>query len=72
MGLSLPTTRPDDPAAAAAATPQNGTLLEQLTGNPFFTAGFGLAALAATARFGQRGIKQGADLLRRLRIPSRL
>ncbi|KAF2712219.1 hypothetical protein K504DRAFT_531349 [Pleomassaria siparia CBS 279.74] len=36
-----------------------------LTGNPFFTAGFGLAALATAARIGQKGIQQGASLLRR-------
>ncbi|KAF2473497.1 uncharacterized protein BDR25DRAFT_283067 [Lindgomyces ingoldianus] len=37
----------------------------QLTGNPFFTAGFGLAALAAAARIGQKGLQHGAALLRR-------
>ncbi|KAF2191120.1 putative mitochondrial chaperone BCS1 [Zopfia rhizophila CBS 207.26] len=37
----------------------------QFTGNPFFTAGFGLAALAAAARIGQRGLQHGAALLRR-------
>ncbi|ORX99219.1 BCS1 N terminal-domain-containing protein [Clohesyomyces aquaticus] len=36
-----------------------------LTGNPFFTAGFGLAALAAAARMGQKGLQHGAALLRR-------
>ncbi|KAJ4305362.1 Complex III assembly protein translocase and chaperone [Kalmusia sp. IMI 367209] len=36
-----------------------------LTGNPFFTAGFGLAALATAARIGQKGLQQGASLLRR-------
>ncbi|KAF2268029.1 hypothetical protein CC78DRAFT_558603 [Lojkania enalia] len=36
-----------------------------LTGNPFFTAGFSLAALAAAARIGQKGIQHGAALLRR-------
>ncbi|KAF2761294.1 putative mitochondrial chaperone BCS1 [Pseudovirgaria hyperparasitica] len=42
-----------------------GSIFAQLTGNPFFTAGFGLAALAAAARFGQKGIRQSAELLRR-------
>ncbi|KAL5396902.1 hypothetical protein PMIN06_003858 [Paraphaeosphaeria minitans] len=37
----------------------------QLTGNPFFTAGFGLAALATAARVGQKSLVQGASLLRR-------
>ncbi|KAF2097625.1 putative mitochondrial chaperone BCS1 [Rhizodiscina lignyota] len=41
------------------------SIFGQLTSNPFFTAGFGLAALAATARFGQRGLKYGAELARR-------
>ncbi|KAF2425311.1 putative mitochondrial chaperone BCS1 [Tothia fuscella] len=43
----------------------DGGLLSQLTGNPFFTAGFGLAALAAGLRLGQQGLKQGAHLLKR-------
>ncbi|KIW08454.1 uncharacterized protein PV09_01357 [Verruconis gallopava] len=43
----------------------NNSLLGQLTGNPFFTAGFGLAALAAAARVGQQGLRQGAALLKR-------
>ncbi|KAF2786562.1 hypothetical protein K505DRAFT_318224 [Melanomma pulvis-pyrius CBS 109.77] len=37
----------------------------QLTGNPFFTAGFSLAALATAARIGQKGLQHGASLLRR-------
>lgn len=41
------------------------SLLSQLTSNPFFTAGFGLAALAAAARVAQRGVKHGAELARR-------
>ncbi|KAF2199255.1 hypothetical protein GQ43DRAFT_399185 [Delitschia confertaspora ATCC 74209] len=41
------------------------SLFSQLTSNPFFTAGFGLAALAAGARIGQKGIQHGADALRR-------
>ncbi|KAF2843377.1 putative mitochondrial chaperone BCS1 [Patellaria atrata CBS 101060] len=42
-----------------------GSLFEQLTGNPFFTAGFGLAAIAAAARFGQKALKYGVEGLRR-------
>ncbi|OCK83300.1 hypothetical protein K432DRAFT_347337 [Lepidopterella palustris CBS 459.81] len=42
-----------------------GSIFSQLTSNPFFTAGFGLAALATGARIGQKGFRQGADLLRR-------
>ncbi|PSN72029.1 hypothetical protein BS50DRAFT_484609 [Corynespora cassiicola Philippines] len=37
----------------------------QFTENPFFTAGFGLAALATAARVGQKGLQHGASLLRR-------
>jgi chaperone BCS1 len=49
------------------ADPGDGlsSIFSQLTGNPFFTAGFGLAALAAGARIGQKGIQHGADMLRR-------
>ena len=50
---------------AAAAQSRDGTILTQLTSNPFFTAGFGLAALGAAAAFAQRGLRQGASLLRR-------
>ena len=37
----------------------------QLTSNPFFTAGFGLAALGTGLRLGQQGLRHGAALLRR-------
>ncbi|QDS75344.1 hypothetical protein FKW77_002090 [Venturia effusa] len=43
----------------------NDSLLSRLTGNPFFTAGFGLAALATAARVGQQGLKHGAALIKR-------
>lgn len=43
----------------------NGSVFAQLTGNPLFTAGFGLAALAAAARLAQQGLRKGADLARR-------
>lgn len=66
---------PQDPAAPGSNGQQlltsissgssTSSVFEQLTGNPFFTAGFGLAALAAAARLGQRGAKLGTDLLYR-------
>ncbi|CRG92576.1 putative mitochondrial chaperone bcs1 [Talaromyces islandicus] len=40
-------------------------ILAQLSSNPFFTAGFGLAGLGAAATFAQRGFKRSADLIRR-------
>ncbi|KMP07674.1 chaperone BCS1 [Coccidioides immitis RMSCC 2394] len=40
-------------------------LLAQLSSNPFFTAGFGLAGLGAGLTLAQRGIRYGAALLRR-------
>ncbi|RVX66557.1 hypothetical protein B0A52_09433 [Exophiala mesophila] len=43
----------------------DGSILSQLTSNPFFTAGFGLAGLGALAAFGQRGLRHGAALMRR-------
>ncbi|KAL4794615.1 BCS1 N terminal-domain-containing protein [Aspergillus venezuelensis] len=50
---------------AAAQSAGDGGLLAQLTGNPFFTAGFGLAGLGVGVRVAQRGLRRGADLLRR-------
>ncbi|KAL2834933.1 BCS1 N terminal-domain-containing protein [Aspergillus cavernicola] len=53
-------------AIQAAAQPTgDGGLWSQLTSNPFFTAGFGLAGLGAGVRLGQKGLRHGADLLRR-------
>ena len=43
----------------------DGSWLAQLSGNPFFTAGFGLAVLGAAARYGSRGLKRGGELLRK-------
>ncbi|KAF2457839.1 BCS1 N terminal-domain-containing protein [Lineolata rhizophorae] len=63
--------------AAQVAAPQLATatagdhnkagsgLFSQLTDNPFFTAGFGLAGLAAALRAGQQGLRRSTDLLRR-------
>ncbi|EMC92763.1 hypothetical protein BAUCODRAFT_261705 [Baudoinia panamericana UAMH 10762] len=48
----------------AAATGGDGTLVTQLLNNPFFTAGFGLAGLAAAVRYGSRGLAQVGSLLR--------
>ena len=43
----------------------NGGFLSQLSDNPFFTAGFGLAALGAAVRYGSQGVRKGAALLKR-------
>ncbi|KAJ5266949.1 hypothetical protein N7478_009757 [Penicillium angulare] len=43
----------------------DGGLLSQLTSNPLFTAGFGLAGLGAGLTFAQKGVRHGAALLRR-------
>lgn len=50
---------------AEASANGNGSILSQLSGNPFFTAGFGLAALGAALRYGSRGLQRGAELLQR-------
>ncbi|KAL4980735.1 BCS1 N terminal-domain-containing protein [Aspergillus desertorum] len=53
-------------AIQAAAQPTwDGGLLSQLSSNPFFTAGFGLAGLGVGARLAQQGLRRGADLIRR-------
>jgi mitochondrial chaperone BCS1 len=49
----------------AASPGGDGGFLAQLTSNPFFTAGFGLAGLGAAATFAQRGLRNGAALLKR-------
>ncbi|EGD86857.1 hypothetical protein H112_05371 [Trichophyton rubrum D6] len=64
-----------DPASSVAAAKLNLTagnaiqtdkgLFAQLSDNPFFTAGFGLAGLGAGLTLAQRGIRHGAILLRR-------
>ncbi|CAL5867499.1 uncharacterized protein PFLUO_LOCUS1718 [Penicillium psychrofluorescens] len=43
----------------------DGGLWSQLTNNPLFTAGFGLAGLGAGLTLAQKGIRHGATLLRR-------
>lgn len=49
----------------ATSGASDGGFIAQLTSNPFFTAGFGLAGLGAAATFAQRGIRNGAALLKR-------
>jgi len=49
---------------STAAGPADGSIFSQLTSNPFFTAGFGLAGLGAIAAFGQRGLRRAAGLIR--------
>jgi mitochondrial chaperone BCS1 len=49
----------------AASGASDGGFIAQLTSNPFFTAGFGLAGLGAAATFAQRGTRNGAALLKR-------
>lgn len=43
----------------------DGGIFSQLTNNPLFTAGFGLAALGAAVRYGSLGLRHGAALLQR-------
>lgn len=50
--------------SASAGNTGDGGIISQLTSNPFFTAGFGLAGLGAIAAFGQRGLRRAAGLLR--------
>lgn len=50
---------------AEAGAKGDGSIFARLTGNPFFTAGFGLAALGAAVRYGSQGLRRGADLARR-------
>ncbi|CAG8335838.1 unnamed protein product [Penicillium nalgiovense] len=51
--------------ALQSAQKGDGSLLSQLTSNPLFTAGFGLAGLGAGLTFAQKGVRHGAALLRR-------
>ena len=57
--------KPDLIRQLAASRNSEGGVLDQLTSNPFFTAGFGLAALGTAAAFAQRGLRHGSSLLRR-------
>ncbi|KAJ5736016.1 uncharacterized protein N7483_001141 [Penicillium malachiteum] len=51
--------------AQQSAQNGDGGIFSQLTSNPLFTAGFGLAGLGAGLTFAQKGVRQGAALLRR-------
>ncbi|KXG46475.1 ATPase, AAA-type, core [Penicillium griseofulvum] len=51
--------------ALQSAQKGDGSLFSQLTGNPLFTAGFGLAGLGAGLTLAQKGVRHGAALLRR-------
>ncbi|KAI9371852.1 putative mitochondrial chaperone BCS1 [Aspergillus egyptiacus] len=57
--------RKNEAIMAASQPTGDGGLLSQLMSNPFFTAGFGLAGLGAGMRLGQKGLKHGADFIRR-------
>lgn len=66
---TVPITPPPNRADLAKQLPSatnsgDASLISQLTSNPFFTAGFGLAGLGALAAFGQRGLRRAAGLLR--------
>ncbi|CAE7214889.1 hypothetical protein PTNB73_07838 [Pyrenophora teres f. teres] len=51
--------------AAGSSSGSPGSLFSHITDNPFFTAGFGLAALGVAARTGQKGLQHGAAFVRR-------
>ncbi|PYI02271.1 hypothetical protein BO78DRAFT_400672 [Aspergillus sclerotiicarbonarius CBS 121057] len=55
----------NDAIHAAGQPTGDGGLFSQLTNNPFFTAGFGLAGLGAGLSLAQKGVRHGAALLRR-------
>jgi len=62
--IATPTTRQDALQNLSQIKTGDGSILSQLTSNPFFTAGFGLAGLGALAAFGQRGVRRLASLVR--------
>ncbi|KAK6431162.1 Complex III assembly protein translocase and chaperone [Oleoguttula sp. CCFEE 5521] len=49
----------------AKAGNSGDSLIAQLSSNPFFTAGFGLAALGAAMRYGSQGLRKSTELIRR-------
>ncbi|KAI9724325.1 MAG: hypothetical protein M1812_000393 [Candelaria pacifica] len=61
----LPSSPTEQLAKQTALSGDEGGLLSQLKSNPFFTAGFGLAALGTAAAVAQRGLRQGATLVRK-------
>jgi chaperone BCS1 len=50
---------------AEAGVQGDGSIFAQLSSNPFFTAGFGLAALGAAMRYGSQGLRRGVELAKR-------
>lgn len=54
-----------DAAQAVLQSGGDGGIFSQLSNNPFFTAGFGLAGLGAAFGLAQKGLKHGAAFLRR-------
>ncbi|KAH0565307.1 hypothetical protein GP486_001307 [Trichoglossum hirsutum] len=65
VGYEIPRDQPARKLAAVSSSGGDGNILSQLAGNPFFTAGFGLASLGAGLALVQRGVRQGAALLKR-------
>ncbi|OJJ44306.1 hypothetical protein ASPZODRAFT_135112 [Penicilliopsis zonata CBS 506.65] len=57
--------RKDATATAVPPPSGDGSLWSQLTSNPLFTAGFGLAGLGAGLGLAQKGVRHGAALIRR-------
>lgn len=57
-------TRQDVARQLSSSTDPNASFFTQLSSNPFFTAGFGLAGLGAVAAVGQRGLRRAASLIR--------
>lgn len=48
----------------ATSRSADGGIIQDLLGNPFFTAGFGLAGLGAAVRYGSMALRRGGALLR--------
>lgn len=63
--LNLKDGKADAIRELAKAGSSGDSILAQLSNNPFFTAGFGLAALGAAMRYGSQGLRRGVDLARR-------
>ncbi|KAI9843599.1 MAG: hypothetical protein M1838_002531 [Thelocarpon superellum] len=62
---SVPPSARDQIAKQITADAGSGNLIAQLSANPFFTAGFGLAGLGAAIAVAQKGVRQAASLLKR-------
>ncbi|KAI9857384.1 MAG: hypothetical protein M1813_008287 [Trichoglossum hirsutum] len=65
VDYASPRGQPAKQLAGVSGSGGDGNILSKLAGNPFFTAGFGLASLGAGLALIQRGIRQGAALLKR-------